>query len=90
MIVGQAHTHATIDTKSEPEEAPLETEEFKASEPSDTMITTSHSSASSDSTAPLSPDHPLTQAIPTRVVFHYRTARMAMRTQPTLSPGMLA
>ncbi|GJS65445.1 hypothetical protein Tco_0680009 [Tanacetum coccineum] len=37
---------------------------------------------------PLSPDHPLTQAIPTRVSFHYRSARMVVRTQPTLSTGI--
>ncbi|GJV48035.1 hypothetical protein Tco_1438247, partial [Tanacetum coccineum] len=60
LIVGQAHTPATVDTESEPEEAPSETEEFEASKPSDTRITSSHSSASSDSTAPLSPEHPLT------------------------------
>ncbi|GJY17020.1 hypothetical protein Tco_0387442 [Tanacetum coccineum] len=63
----EAHTPATIDTESEPEEAPLETEEFEASEPSDTRITSSHSSVSSDSTAPLSPDHPLTQTSPTPI-----------------------
>nr|GEU59631.1 hypothetical protein [Tanacetum cinerariifolium] len=54
----------------------------------------SHSSASSDSTTPLSPDHPLTQAsptpTPTQVLFHHRTARMAVRTQLTVSPGMSA
>nr|GEU51753.1 hypothetical protein [Tanacetum cinerariifolium] len=68
--------------------------EFEVSKPSDTRITSSHSSASSDSTAPLPPDHPLTQAsptpTPTRVSFHRRTARMAVRTQPTLSPSMSA
>ncbi|GJX07404.1 hypothetical protein Tco_0195336 [Tanacetum coccineum] len=72
------------DTESNLEEAP--------SEPSNIRITSSHSSASSDSTAPLSPDHPLTQAsptpTPTRVSFHHRTARMVPRTQHTLSPGM--
>ncbi|GJW05507.1 hypothetical protein Tco_1564363 [Tanacetum coccineum] len=61
----EAHTPATVDTESEPKEAPSKTEEFEASEPSDTRITSSHSSASSDSTAPLSPDHPLTQTSPT-------------------------
>ncbi|GKD18397.1 hypothetical protein Tco_1207555 [Tanacetum coccineum] len=94
LTVGQAHTPATVDTESEPEEAPSETEEFEASEPSDTRITSSHSSASSDSTAPLSPDHPLTQTsptpTPTRVLFHRKTARMTVRTQSTLSPGMSA
>ncbi|GKC84543.1 hypothetical protein Tco_1140260 [Tanacetum coccineum] len=94
LTFGQAHTPVIVDTESELEEAPSETEEFEASEPSDTRITSSHSSASSDSTAPLSPDHLLTQTsptlTPTRVLFHHRTARMAVRTQSTLSPGMLA
>ncbi|GJT09469.1 hypothetical protein Tco_0856511 [Tanacetum coccineum] len=65
---------------SEPENAPSETKEFEAFESSDTRITSSYSSASSDSTAPLSPDHPLTQTssipTPTRVSFH-----------PALSPS---
>ncbi|GKB78356.1 putative reverse transcriptase domain-containing protein [Tanacetum coccineum] len=61
----EAHTPATIDTESEPKEAPLKTEEFEASEPLDTKITSSHSSASSDYTAPFSPDHPFTQTSPT-------------------------
>ncbi|GKF63488.1 hypothetical protein Tco_0186936, partial [Tanacetum coccineum] len=101
LIVGQAHTPAAIDAESEPEEAPSETEgfhplgarttppssdhtpissdptpvsplideEFEASEPSDTRITSLHSIAPSDSTT--------------------LTAHMAMRTQPTLSPGFL-
>ncbi|GJU89316.1 putative reverse transcriptase domain-containing protein [Tanacetum coccineum] len=75
LRVGRAHTPAT---------------EFEVSEPSDTRNTSSHSSASADSTAPLSPDHPLTQASPTRVLFHRRTARMAVHTQSTLSSGMSA
>ncbi|GJZ64913.1 hypothetical protein Tco_0621609 [Tanacetum coccineum] len=94
MTVGQAHIPATVNTESEPEEAPSETEEFEASEPSDTRITPSHCSASSDSNAPLSPDYPLTQTsptpTPTRVSFHCRTAHMVMRTQPTLSLGTSA
>ncbi|GKG14396.1 hypothetical protein Tco_0353996, partial [Tanacetum coccineum] len=52
------------------------------------------SSASSDSTTPLSPDHPLTHVsptpTPTRVSLHRKTARMAVHTQPTISPGMSA
>nr|GFB57339.1 hypothetical protein [Tanacetum cinerariifolium] len=67
-------------------------EEFEAFEPSGTRTVSSHSSVSSDSTAPLLPNHPLTHILPTstptRVSFHCRTARMAVRTQPTLSPGM--
>ncbi|GJU94461.1 hypothetical protein Tco_1319217 [Tanacetum coccineum] len=69
-------------------------EEFKDSELSGTRTILSHSSASSDSTTPLSLDHPLTQAsptpTPTQVSFHHRIARMAVRTQPTLSLGMSA
>ncbi|GJW15240.1 hypothetical protein Tco_0019373, partial [Tanacetum coccineum] len=42
----------------------------------------------------MSPDHPLTYVsptpTPTQVSFHRRTARMVVRTQPTLSPGMSA
>ncbi|GKE31782.1 hypothetical protein Tco_1451104 [Tanacetum coccineum] len=65
--------------RSEPEEAPFEAEElqslgsrvpfmgeeFEAVEPSGTRTDSSHSSASSDSTTPLSPDHPLTYVSPT-------------------------
>ncbi|GKE96102.1 hypothetical protein Tco_1580957, partial [Tanacetum coccineum] len=83
------------DTESDPEEAPSEaeesqplgsrvplmSEEFEASEPSGTRTVSSYSPVSSDSTTPLSPDHPLTYVlptpIPTRVSFHRRTARMA-------------
>ncbi|GJR70128.1 hypothetical protein Tco_0016193 [Tanacetum coccineum] len=67
------------DTESDPKEAPSEaqklqplgsrvplmSEEFEASEPSGTRTVSSHSLVSSDSTAPLSPDHPLTHVSPT-------------------------
>ncbi|GJS51949.1 hypothetical protein Tco_0625311 [Tanacetum coccineum] len=70
------------DTKSEPEEAPLEAEELTDS---------SHSSASLNSTTPLSPEHPLTHAsptpTPTRALFHCRTARMTVRALPAMSLG---
>ncbi|GJV00142.1 hypothetical protein Tco_1329412 [Tanacetum coccineum] len=70
-----------VDTKSEPEEAPSEADETNSS----------HSSASLDSTAPLSPDHPLTHVsptpTPTRALFHRRTARMTMHAQPVISPS---
>ncbi|GJV37737.1 hypothetical protein Tco_1410214 [Tanacetum coccineum] len=65
-------THFDSETHSEIEEcqplvskAPIVDEELEVLELSDTRITSSHSSASSDSTTPLSPDHPLTQAPPT-------------------------
>ncbi|GKC02931.1 hypothetical protein Tco_0994541 [Tanacetum coccineum] len=41
--------------------SPLTDEELETSEPSDTRFTSSHSTSSSNSTTPLSPDHPLTQ-----------------------------
>ncbi|GKA22270.1 hypothetical protein Tco_0708232 [Tanacetum coccineum] len=67
-------------------------EEFEASKPSGTRTISSHFPVSSDSTTPLSPDHPLTHVsptlTPTRVSFHCKTARIAMLTQQTLSLGM--
>nr|GEV66903.1 hypothetical protein [Tanacetum cinerariifolium] len=51
-------------------------------------------SASSDSTEPLSLDHPLTRTsptpTPTRASFHRRTARMAVYVLPMMSPGLSA
>ncbi|GJZ54452.1 retrovirus-related pol polyprotein from transposon TNT 1-94 [Tanacetum coccineum] len=44
----------------------------------------------SDSTTPLSPDHPLTHASPTLVPFLHRTARMVVRVPPAMSPGLSA
>ncbi|GKF10718.1 hypothetical protein Tco_0048644, partial [Tanacetum coccineum] len=102
VVVRQAQLVDT-DTESDLEEAPSEieesqplgsrvplmSEEFEASKPSGTRTVSSHSLVSSDSTAPLSPDHPLTHVSPTptpsRVSLHHRTARMALHTQPTLS-----
>ncbi|GJY79473.1 hypothetical protein Tco_0485274 [Tanacetum coccineum] len=83
--------HTPISSNSTPD-SPLTDEEFEASEPSDTRITSSHSTAPSDSTTPLSPDHPLAQTshVPTRVSYYCSTARMAVRTQPTYPSGMSA
>ncbi|GJY15535.1 hypothetical protein Tco_0385957 [Tanacetum coccineum] len=57
---------------------PLMSEEFEASEPSDTRTVSSHSLVSSDSTTPLSPDHPLTHVsptpTPTQVLYHQAMA----------------
>ncbi|GKC56765.1 hypothetical protein Tco_1084363, partial [Tanacetum coccineum] len=107
VVVRQAQLVDT-DIESDLEEAPLEveesqplgsrvpllSEEFEAFEPSGNRTVSSYSLVSTDSTAPLSPDHPLTHAspipTPTRVLFHRRTARMAMHTQLTLSPSMSA
>ncbi|GKF70815.1 hypothetical protein Tco_0203872, partial [Tanacetum coccineum] len=68
-----------VTTESEPEEAPSEAEElqslcfrvplmgeeFETVEPSSTRTDSSNSSALSDFTTPLSPDHPLTDVSPT-------------------------
>ncbi|GJV05696.1 putative reverse transcriptase domain-containing protein [Tanacetum coccineum] len=74
--------------------SPLIDEEFEASEPSDTRITSSPSTAPSDSTTPLSLDHPLTRTAPTpmfsRPLYYHRTVRMAVRTQPNMLPGLSA
>ncbi|GKF83933.1 hypothetical protein Tco_0248831, partial [Tanacetum coccineum] len=43
-----------------------------------------------DSTAPLSPDHPLTHTTPTLVLVLRRTARMAVRVPPVMSSGLSA
>ncbi|GKC62202.1 hypothetical protein Tco_1089800 [Tanacetum coccineum] len=47
-------------------------------------------STPSDSTAPLSPDHPLTHASPTLVPILRRTTRMDMGFSPAMSPGLSA
>nr|GEZ38685.1 hypothetical protein [Tanacetum cinerariifolium] len=45
-------------------------------------------STSSDPTAPLSPNHPLTHTTPILVLILRRTARMAVRVWPAMSPGL--
>ncbi|GKA45973.1 hypothetical protein Tco_0738769 [Tanacetum coccineum] len=105
VAVKQTHLVDT-DIESDLEEDPSEVEElqsvgsrvplmgevFEAFEPIGTRTDSSNSSTSSDSTTPLSPDHPLTHVsptpTPTQVSFHCKTARMTVHTQPTLSPGM--
>nr|GEU35091.1 hypothetical protein [Tanacetum cinerariifolium] len=97
-----------VDTESEPEEAPSETEElhslgssvpimgeeFKTTDLSGTRIDSSHSSTSSDSTTPLSPDHPLTHVsptpTPTYASFYRKTSCMTVRVQPAMSLGYSA
>ncbi|GKA39578.1 hypothetical protein Tco_0732129, partial [Tanacetum coccineum] len=100
------HAHLVdTDTESDPEEDPLEveesqplgsrvplvSEEFEAFEPLGTRTDSSYSSASSDSTTPLSHDHPLTHVsptpTPTRASFHRRIACMTVHAQPAISPG---
>nr|GEV70804.1 hypothetical protein [Tanacetum cinerariifolium] len=70
--------------------SPLTDEEFEASKPSDTRTTSTHYIDPLDSTTPSSPDYLLTQTSPTltRVSYYHSTARMVVRTQLTLSPGI--
>nr|GEY38593.1 hypothetical protein [Tanacetum cinerariifolium] len=99
-----------VDTNTKPdlEEAPskaeesqpfgsrvlLMTGEFETSEPSGTRNISSYYLVSSDSTALLSHDPPLTHVsptpTPTRVSFHRKITCIAVRTQPTLSLAMSA
>ncbi|GJX45292.1 hypothetical protein Tco_0261968 [Tanacetum coccineum] len=83
--------HTPISFDSTPV-SPLTDEEFEASEPSDTKITSSYSIAPLDSTTPLSLNHSLSQTSPaaTQVSYYCSTIHMVVRTQPTLSPGMSA
>nr|GEY10675.1 hypothetical protein [Tanacetum cinerariifolium] len=66
-------------------------EEFKASKPLSTRTISSYSLASLDSTAPLSPDHPHTHALPTptptRALLYCKTARMTIRAHPAMFPS---
>nr|GFA85919.1 hypothetical protein [Tanacetum cinerariifolium] len=94
-------TYTESNTKEAPSEAeelqtlgsrvPLTDEEFEDFEPSCTKTDSSYSSASSDSTTSLSPDHLLTRVsptpTPTRALFHHRTTRMTVHAQPAMSPG---
>nr|GEV41645.1 hypothetical protein [Tanacetum cinerariifolium] len=87
LIVRQTHTPATIDTEFEPKEDPLDTEEFRPLAARTTPPSSDHTPMSSESTS----FHPsLTSPTPTRVSYYRNTIRMAVRTQPTLSPGMSA
>nr|GEY06182.1 acetolactate synthase 1 [Tanacetum cinerariifolium] len=101
LKAGQAHTPATIDTKSEPEETPSKIEEFQslvpraphtdgefeASVSSDTWTISSHSSASSDSTTQLSPDRPLTWTSPPELYLAFRKRYRSSYETPSPSPS---
>ncbi|GJU72979.1 hypothetical protein Tco_1264384 [Tanacetum coccineum] len=95
--IRQAYLVGT-DTESEPFEDPVETktpESLPNSTPPTCHVEESEGSdtsgarfTSSDSTAPLSPDHPLTHTTPNLVPVLCRTARMAVRVPPTMSLGL--
>ncbi|GJY53297.1 hypothetical protein Tco_0444961 [Tanacetum coccineum] len=95
--------HIPTDTESDPIETP-ESPHTVASptllldstpptchvEESEGSDTSGARSTSSDSTAPLLPDHPLTHTTPTLVPVLCRTTRIAMRVLPVMSAGLSA
>ncbi|GKE41784.1 hypothetical protein Tco_1469068 [Tanacetum coccineum] len=87
------------DTESEPFKDPVETETLESLPDSTPPIyhvesegsdMSSVRSTSSDSTAPLLLDHPLTHTTPTLVLILRRTARMAVHVPPAMSSGLSA
>nr|GEW01881.1 hypothetical protein [Tanacetum cinerariifolium] len=86
------------DTESEPFEGEAETPESPHivapstchDEESEGSDTSGLRSTSSDSTAPLSSDHPLIHTTPALVLILRRTVRMAVCVPPAMSPGLSA
>nr|GEZ25820.1 hypothetical protein [Tanacetum cinerariifolium] len=87
LTVGQAHTPATEDSESEPEEAPSETKEFKASEPSDTRDRTYGHAYSAD----LIPMHvsPIAEASALSPSSFHKRYRSSYDTSASSSPPAL-
>ncbi|GKA51953.1 hypothetical protein Tco_0745149 [Tanacetum coccineum] len=77
-------------TVASPTSLPDSTPPTCHAEESEDSDTSGARSTSSDFTAPLSPDHPLTHTSPTLVPFLRRTARMVMHVPPAMSPGLSA
>nr|GEZ80110.1 hypothetical protein [Tanacetum cinerariifolium]GEZ80126.1 hypothetical protein [Tanacetum cinerariifolium] len=84
-----------MDTESEPFEDIIKTESPHIVAPPTCHVgelegsgTSGARSMSSDSTAPLSPDHPLTHTTPALVLSLYRTARIAVHVLPAMSPSL--
>ncbi|GJX74136.1 hypothetical protein Tco_0312731 [Tanacetum coccineum] len=76
-------------TVASPTSLPDSTSPTRHAEESEDSDTSVARSMPSDSTAPVSPDQ-LTHTSPTLVPFLCRTARMAMRVLPAMSPGLSA
>ncbi|GKB54138.1 hypothetical protein Tco_0904891 [Tanacetum coccineum] len=86
----ETETPESPHTVASPTSLPDSTPSTCHAEESEDSDTSDARSTSSDSTAPLSPDHPLTHTSPTLVPFLHRTARMATRVPPAMSPGLSA
>nr|GEW30495.1 hypothetical protein [Tanacetum cinerariifolium] len=79
-----SYPHTVVSPTALPDSTPP-TCHVEESEGSNTFGTRS---MSSDSTAPLSPDHPLTHTTQTLVPILRRSARMAVRVPPMMLPGL--
>ncbi|GKE73850.1 hypothetical protein Tco_1535891 [Tanacetum coccineum] len=86
----ETETPESPHTVASPTPLPDSTPPTRHAEDSVDSDTSGARSTPSDSTAPLSPDHPLTHASPTLVPILRRTARMAVRVLPAMSPGLSA
>ncbi|GJR18512.1 hypothetical protein Tco_0967039 [Tanacetum coccineum] len=86
-------TPVFVDPKSSTQADGAQSSRVPTPFPEDPYEAISARSTSSDSTTPLSPDHPLTHTsptptpTPTRASFHCRTARMTVRAQLVMSLG---
>ncbi|GKB85049.1 hypothetical protein Tco_0957321, partial [Tanacetum coccineum] len=86
----ETETPESPHTIASPTSLPDSTSPTRHAEESEDSDMSGARSTSSDFTAPLSPDQPLTHTSPTLVPFLCRTARMAMRVPPAMSPSLSA
>ncbi|GJS25963.1 hypothetical protein Tco_0486583 [Tanacetum coccineum] len=84
----ETETHESSHTVASPTSLPDSTPPTHHTKESEDSDTSGARSTSSDFTAPLSLDHPLTHTSPTLVPFLCRTACMAVRVSPAMSPGL--
>ncbi|GKD98351.1 hypothetical protein Tco_1382248 [Tanacetum coccineum] len=84
----ETETPESPHTVASPTPLPDSTPPTRHAEDSMDFDTPGARSTPSDSTIPLSPDHPLTNASPTLVPFLRRTSRMAMLVPPAMSPDL--
>ncbi|GJR74870.1 hypothetical protein Tco_0087235 [Tanacetum coccineum] len=86
----ETETPESPHTVASPTSLPDSTPPTRHAEESEDYGTSGARSTPSDSTAPLSLDHPLTHTSPTLVPFLRRTTCMAMRVLTAMSPGLSA
>ncbi|GKA49999.1 hypothetical protein Tco_0743072 [Tanacetum coccineum] len=86
----KSETPKSPHTIASPIPLPDSTPPMRHAEDSADSDTSDVRSTPSDSTAPLSPDHPLTHASPTFFLILHRIARMVVRLPPMMSPGLYA